>query len=110
MASALGTLIAGTAGCVACWDFEEAAGATTAVDEKGASPGSYIGAARCGVQGANGKGFLSLIAGDAVSVPHTASLNVADVFTIVAVHRRSLVHSANAYTFYSKGSNSINFG
>src|SRR3954463_6982774 len=102
-ASTLGALIAGTSGCVACWDFEEASGAATAVDEKSAAPGTYTGAAKAGVLGANGKGFLSLAANDWVSVAHVAALNVADIFTIVALHRRSLTSTTNAYTFYSKG-------
>jgi hypothetical protein len=75
-----------------------------------AAPGQYTGRRRPACWARTARGSCPWLRTTAVSVPHVAALNVADVFTIVAIHRRSVTSTTNAYTFYSKGANSINFG
>ncbi|TMK63139.1 MAG: hypothetical protein E6G53_12105 [Actinobacteria bacterium] len=106
--SAYAATITGTAGLVSYWRLGESSG-TSACDSYGANAGTYQGGSTLGAVGA--------IAGDpdtavtldgssgTVSVPHSASLDVGDDFTVEAWVKRNSFGAPSYQAIASQGAN-----
>src|SRR6266540_4057262 len=97
--SRYGSLVAGTGGVVSYWRLGQASG-TTACDSKGSNAGTYQGGFTLGQPGAlvGDPDMAVRLNGSTgyVYVPHSASLDVGDSFTIEAwVKRGSVGGTAN---------------
>ena len=85
-AGAYRAAIMGTSGLVGYWRLGEASGASPAADEQGIHPGSYVGPPTLGQRGAvdDDNGAARFTYGHYVGVPHAATLNLADAWSIEA--------------------------
>ena len=106
--SAYANAVRSTSGLVSYWRLGESSG-TSACDSYGANAGTY--------QGAFSLGRVGALAGDpdtavlldgstgTVSVPHTASLDVGDTFTVEAWVRRNSFGAPDYQAIASQGAN-----
>jgi hypothetical protein len=108
-ASAYANAIRGTAGLVSYWRLGESSTGAGACDSYGANAGTYQGGVALGQVGAlNGDPDTAAKldgSGGSVSVPHTASLDVGDNFTVEAWVKRNTVSTANYQAIVSQGAN-----
>jgi acid phosphatase type 7 len=107
--SAYANAVRSTAGLVSYWRLGEASASSAACDSYGSNAGSYGGGVAVGQVGAlNGDPDTSTrLDGSSgrVSVPHTASLDVGDSFTVEAWVRRGSVSTPNYQAIVSQGAN-----
>jgi acid phosphatase type 7 len=107
--SAYANAIRSTAGLVSYWRLGEASG-TSACDSYGSNAGAYQGAFSLGRVGAlsGDPDTAVLLDGSTgtVSVPHTASLDVGDNFTVEAWVRRNSFGAPDYQAIASQGANS----
>jgi hypothetical protein len=102
--------VLGTPGLIGYWRLGEASG-TVATDSKGSNPGAYIGAPTLGVAsiaGANGTA-ITLTGAQTVTIPHSASLNVGDVFSFECIVKRVTLGTIQALASKGNGAWCVRF-